>query len=236
MADKQNQLPSTNGARDLAGSFFDNLYSQFLLRDLFAKIAPGFVAICATAYFLVGSAEELVDLPKGLSFWQGLILLALCWIAGLILQHGGIRAGLLTDRVYLLWTSERDEDKKRLHEYFSEDVRMITPAPRHFRKVRERAIVIKEACGNGSIALSYAAALLFVRRLLSIIFHEQRFWDGEPTLISVFIFIIILLSARILWRAHHYHSARAGLFRDEYIKMQKSDPEGKELSSLSHEG
>jgi ABC-type dipeptide/oligopeptide/nickel transport system permease subunit len=91
--------------------------------------------------------------------------------------------------------------------------------------VRERAIVIKEACGNSSAAFAYMAILLFIRQLMNWLFHHHRLWDDWTILINGCFFIIVLLSARVLWRAHHYHSKREKLFREEHIKAHKPEEE-----------
>jgi len=221
MSDKQTPLQKMNEARDTASSFFENLYRQFILRDFFAKIAPGFLAIFSTSVFLLGSLDEALNRLNTFSFGQWLLLISICWIAGFTLQHGGILIRYLDDPVYLLFKSKKEADQKMLHDHYADNVSIVIKAPDEFTKVRERARVIKEACGNFSMAILYATSLLLGQYLIGL-FSGHRVILDERFIRGSVVVVFLLISARVLWRSHQYNSMRDQLYGEEYIRMIKA--------------
>jgi hypothetical protein len=187
------------------GSIFENLYSRFILRDLFAKMAPGFIAILATSSFMFGSLKCVYYISAELNFWHWILLLAFSWIVGFILQQGGISVNFLRDDIYKYY--KRGEGKKLIR-YFRLEKKLLNSYDHEFKQARERVIVLKEACGNVSMALIYSGIFLF----RSIYLHSRHGASEVMIGKEIFMLVAILVSAIILRKAHLYHATRERLF------------------------
>lgn len=130
-------------------ALFDSLYNKFIMRDLVAKITPGLIAIFATMVVMCGSIKSSIDFLCQFSHWQWL-LLPIAWITGFVLQHTGIMTHWLTDLTYKNWR-RKDEDGQK--ERFRIKADILARKDAEFLKALERTVVIKEACGNFSVAL-----------------------------------------------------------------------------------
>jgi hypothetical protein len=192
------------------GSLLENLYRQFILRDLLAKIMPGFIVIGSTASLLSFSIRRLVRFTTTLNFWQWLLLFAFAWVIGFFVQHAGILAGILSDKTHQL---ER-QNPGAIKEWFRSKVKISRGSNEEFRKVLERAIVIKETCGNTSMALLYTAGLFTVHFWWKLFASWRFFYICRDVM-------IIVPSAALVWvllDAHHYHSRR-----EEYLRQAFED-------------
>ncbi|MBE3050299.1 hypothetical protein IMZ48_48940 [Candidatus Bathyarchaeota archaeon] len=194
------------------GNIFDNLYRQFILRDLFAKIAPGSIGLLFTFLVFLSSLQESLCTISGFRFWQWLIVFAVAWMAGFVLQHGGIVIGLLKDRTY---SYRKKNQIEKIEEHFLAKALITIDAGLEYNKVLERIVVIKEACGNWSIALGYSAVMLLVRYFL----HFSA--SCKYVLLYVFLFIGFVLGGFILNMAHRFHFDREGWFKDAYFDYKK---------------
>ena len=76
--------------------FSEVLYFQFVLRDLFGKIVPGFVLLLAVAFSLSPSKALAAfnELPAGM--W--IVLLSASWTIGQALQAFGESRGWILSR------------------------------------------------------------------------------------------------------------------------------------------
>ena len=145
---------------DLA-KLFDSFYNRFILRDVFGKIVPGFILLSGIV-LAFSSPEKIYAAMKpflfktsaaelnSVSLWVILLSsLGIGWLAGLGIERLGEIAGILVDPPRKL-TEQR---WLNLIIFFDRDT-MEKP---YERSQRERMVVIKEACGNASVALGVAA-------------------------------------------------------------------------------
>jgi hypothetical protein len=193
-------------------NIFGNLYRQFILRDLFAKIAPGSIVLFSTFLILSSSLQESLGTISGFRFWQLLIVFAIAWIIGFILQHGGIVVGLLKDQTY---SYRKKNQIERIEEHFFKKANITIDAGMEYNRVLERIVVIKEACGNWSIALGYSAVILFVR------FFPDSSHDYKHILLYISPFLGVELGCIVLNLAHRFHFDRERWFKDAYFEYKK---------------
>jgi hypothetical protein len=198
-------------------SLFDSLYNKFLLRDVFAKITPGLIVIFAALYFFQGSVKKIICLLGNLSFWQW-FLLPLAWIMGFFLQHLGLMFKWLKDPTYTLWKSEEEKDKKKLAERFDKKVYISIRNDNEFCKLLERTIIIKETCGNASMALMFAGVFYLSGQVRALIVRKTNvsFWQWIVELLIVL--IVLSISICVLRKSHEFQSVREELLRDSYEK------------------
>lgn len=190
------------------GSLLENLYRQFILRDLLAKIMPGFIVIGSTASFLSFSIQRLVRFTATLNFWQWLLLFAFAWVIGFFAQHAGILAGILSDETHRL---ER-QNPGGIKERFRIKVEISRWSNEEFRKVLERAIVIKETCGNTAMALLYTVGLFTAHFWWGLFANWRFFYMCRDVLVIVPSAALVL----VFLDAHLYHSRREENFRQAF--------------------
>ena len=148
---------------DLA-ALFDAFYTRFVLRDLLAKITPGAIVLVAIFTIFIWQPENVAHYLAGLTFWAWTILLAFSWITGMTIQSIGEFLGMI--RYYPKKDKKDNElDRKEWYKLRVEFSKWATPDE---ERVDERFIVIKEACGNGSIALLVVSILLAVKIFLLV--------------------------------------------------------------------
>ena len=194
------------------GAILENLYRQFILRDLYAKIMPGFIVIISTARFFHFSIRKLVYLTSLLNFWQWLLLLAFVWITGFVAQHAGIMIGDLSDESHKFIKKVSDT---HLNERFQRKYEIAHFGSQDFKNALERAIVIKEACGNSSVALLYAAGLMGISFWVNVL-RMHGLVISIPSIISLLAALLMFTASRVLWLAHWYHAQREELFRSTF--------------------
>lgn len=189
-----------------ANSLFDGFYNKFILRDVFAKITPGLVFILAVLYCLLGSINEVVYFLEKFSAWQW-FLLPLAWILGFFLQHLGLMFKWLKDPTYALWRSKKEEDKKKLAERFEKRVRASIKDDRNYLQLLERATLIKEACGNASMATFATGAAYIIQHVKS------------SPLTSVIVLIFTGVVAFALKNSHEFQLMRQEGLKEAYEKQ-----------------
>jgi hypothetical protein len=178
---------------------FDALYSRLLLRDFFGKVIPGAIVIfsmCLATWPWTYIQKFIQDL----SFISGLILIGLSWILAFALQGVGEVTHLL--RYHICKTSKDFYGKRnRFH--------MRTNARQH--QQLERLEVIREACGNGYIALSLSGLFLILNGLAR---------DGYRIVFTVIVGhwpVIVFGGILVIFLAvmHFFHVRR----QDEYMNV-----------------
>ncbi|RJP33385.1 MAG: hypothetical protein C4547_12430 [Phycisphaerales bacterium] len=168
-------------------SWFQTLYTELILRDLFGKIVPKAIALGALLQLF---GAQLPTQAASLDSWPGFLFAGLAagasWLTGFALQGLGEWVGLiryfpsaldrvgwktiaekpLTDETLAGATMQEDVTHTREERYqeFLDDWRKTEKKPGQVQQ-GERFVVIKEACGNGFIALSLAIPLFVVSRL-----------------------------------------------------------------------
>ena len=135
------------------GALFDSFYSRFVLRDLFGKIAPGMMLLCAIT---IGtkSLSDAVDLAAKASLGAWVLLGGLAWLLGLSLQ--GLGELVRVVRYFPKGVTWDRWNRKIVR--FREIAR-----PAHVQDF-ERFTVVKEACGNAAVAALVSALVMLVAR------------------------------------------------------------------------
>jgi len=169
----------------------NSLYTQFLLRDIAAKVVPG--AITLYSANLVTDSIQIGEIPTPV--W--VLFFAFCWVIGLALQSFG------SIRLLETWPQKAEFKGEKLNE------KIFQKVTREFRKKEEnisqsliqheRFVVIKEACGNNSIAISISSILFTLAHLETILNPPYL-----KSIVMVTLVIIIILSLRKL----HFDSAK----------------------------
>lgn len=159
---------------------FDALYSRLLLRDFFGKVVPGTIiilSICAELF----SPNDISKFIYNASVFSALILTGFAWIVAFALQAIGEKTHLIRYHTY-------NTDKAfyvRRHEFH------VKTNNREHQQL-ERLAVIKEACGNGYLALGLSVVFLSVQELVSngcqyVIYKFIHYWP-------VILFIAVLIA------------------------------------------
>lgn len=169
-------------------NWIDQAYTTLLVRDLFAKIAPGVVLLCAAAVAVRGrqGALMLVDLStRSIAIPGG--LLAVAWVLGMTIQIAGTRSRRVTAPTPTARSSDvpaqpRREQKPRLwtegvpgdeahHRIRIKVMRRVRVGDRVHR---ERLVVAKEAGGNLFMALTCSIPLVLSGLCLFPTFVGER--------------------------------------------------------------
>lgn len=134
-------------------SLFQSFYSHFILRDLFGKVGPGAMLLGAVTVGFTSFSNAL-DLAGKASLGAWIVLGAAAWLIGLSLQGSGELVGFV--RYY----------PKSVTQPVWEDliVRFREKASPAHTQDFERFTVIKEACGNASVAAVAALVVILATR------------------------------------------------------------------------
>ena len=184
------------------GQLFDAFYSHFILRDFFGKIAPGTIFLSALALWFK-SPTDLLEISKGIPLVLWLLFLAIAWLAGFAVQSFGEYEFRALGPLILY--DPRFPEKADYGADFHVDYRDLLRTgeyPQDDRQI-ERFVVIKEACGNG-----YVAILLSIGVLALKVGHNIALNFGvgllDHELVATAQVIVFLLPIMVLLRRMHY--------------------------------
>ena len=184
--------------------FFESLYAQFVLRDILAKVVPGFLALYS---ILLAFSPEPMCLIGPLRDLPEIALLVLAYavsfMVGMFIQHFFSRIGLTEIHVWPgIGGITRAEMSLHIAHSFSK--RTQSSSNSHVARIRERLAILKEMSANyaGAVILidisllarctiarqPYPSAVLAVTPILAALaiflvwqnrFHarEQRTWE-----------------------------------------------------------
>ena len=93
MQRRQRLLQHTDDGPCYMEKMIEYLYEQFLLRDFFGKVTGGFIFLASLLFcgWYEAAETDFLQAFRDVSFFPALLLLALCWLAGLALQSLGSR-------------------------------------------------------------------------------------------------------------------------------------------------
>ncbi len=178
----------------------ESFYSRFVLRDLFGKILPGFIALFGVGLFVGRSPQQLAtfakDMPTG--FW--IVGTGLAWLAGMGVQGVGEITYMFRDAPASLG------DRSAVYKYL---MRFREVQEEGLTRTIERLTVIKEACGIGSVAL----LLLLVAFTVSV--GCDALTRHRPLLLSLTVGMLLLQYM------HRRHLSREYLYRDAILESMK---------------
>lgn len=202
---------------ELSG-LFDALYSRLLLRDFFGKVVPGAIVIfsvCATVF----TPAEVAGFVQNMSFLPATIFVGLAWIVAFSVQALGEKTKLI--RYHDLDTNRQFYVRRK------EFLDKTTDAQEH--QQLERLAVIKEACGNGYLALVLSSILFFVDFLVKygvVVTVEgiKSHWYQLVFLVGLTIFLACM---------HFIHVGRQTEYMDTVLNRKRSIDGKRHLTSHS---
>jgi hypothetical protein len=177
------------------------LYGRFLLLDLVAKIVPGAFAITSTAAVL-SSWEKLSQTVQRMPWWALVLWAGAAWTVAFALQVIGETVRALRD----LPTSKSRED------WYATLKKFNSQADDRQRQQADRLLVIKEACGNTSMAVGLYVLLSLIRFSSSGFRHQRWEWSQAPAL------IIAAAASIVLALMHREHVKRHQLYVEGVLK------------------
>lgn len=202
-------------------SLIGDFYERLLMRDILGKIIPGMCVLIAVVIASLGldrGIAQVKEVTLPLIFFG----IGMSWIIAFALQYIGEKVKLLkqcpkeksnqdqTQEAY----EKKTVDKKRDEFYLK--LEKFHEKCNPWQKLHaERLLVIKEACGNGGIALIIAGFLFIMRRVLNgvsilqCINGDGFYWYGGIALLCVGIVLILM---------HRKHVDRHGIFVNNVIK------------------
>jgi hypothetical protein len=167
----------------------DSIYDKLVLRDLIGKVVPGSVSMLSVAIGLYGP-DDVNRLLSELH-WSLLVIGAgVAWLMGFALQFTGETLGLLKTHP---GPSRRD--------FFSKWAEFHATATDHQKIHAERLNVIKEACGNGSVAFIGGSVIIAVAQSI------RGVYKVVPMCILLTLAVFVGVA---LWRMHITHVERYG--------------------------
>lgn len=161
---------------EAVGQLVDALYTRLVLRDFFGRVLPGIVVLWAFAPFLELSYPAATLLGT-LNLGQWLLLIAAAWVTAFVVQRlGELRFPIVGRIVFYsppfnvkeLATAEPDDAAWGTLAanplWWYQLVIAFRTATAHAEEAEhrlqlERAVVIKEACGNNCVALGLATTV-----------------------------------------------------------------------------
>lgn len=164
-------------------SWFDRMYSGFLLRDFIAKVIPGSIVLLPVALL---EFHEYVLLIGSVSLVLMLVLVALLcgylFVVGMMLQQLGEILGWVTN-------SDKSDIGKDYKDMLGFGKR-FKKSDCYERMIKERLTIIKEMSGNMGMALVLLA--LQIRFII-----DAKHGDSYP---FVFIVVVLLLLSRLCFK------------------------------------
>ena len=194
---------------------FESFYTDFLLRDLFAKIIPGFIVIATTSYCIFG-----VNLPSPDTFKQAkwlifLLIGGVCWILGFGIQWLGERIST---------TKQSPSDYKNSRRRYNLRIFFDHNSSDREKKQAERYAIIKESTGNLSTALILSFCIFLISSLISFIISFiipsiiSQYIRNDIIIISIIISIMVLF----LSMASHSHAEKQYEFMESCLNVKSS--------------
>ena len=178
------------------GDVTNSFYGNFLLRDLVEKIKPGIVVLFAKLT-LKYEPEFLMQQIKDMALIEIVFFLSAAWILAFAFQALGIYLGLIKQ-----WPYDMPMEKSR--EYI---VKFNRQAKIEEKRIVERYVVIKEACGLGYVTLAISVVMLLIGTAArnsttpveTLMTFLRMSWDNCLILLLL---VIVVLSLRLSHLKH----------------------------------
>jgi hypothetical protein len=176
------QSSDSSGHNTRQMSLVDAIYFRFLGRDLFGKAMPGLLLLSTCASALTSPAAVMGFL--GSLQWPGwLALLGQAWLAGFALQHLGRALRLIRYYPDPEWFLR------------SRMPVLVSRLPDSAQREIERAVVLKESCGNAYVSILLSATVAACDIAISHTDWLSREWP-IVTMLSVITIIIVFSLVR----------------------------------------
>jgi hypothetical protein len=177
------------------GDSIKYLYEKFILRDLLSIVAPGFIVSLSILLFPF-SLTQILSFLKEIPFLIYIPIYGVIFIVGFAIQCFGARCRIIRFH-------NRVTDKN----YYKKLVGFLkaTKDNNIMRDNWERFVVLKQMCGNGSLAIFISALLILT---------NSRIQPKIPLVIEIV--PPLALSAFLLW-SHYVHLNRQMDWEDANI-------------------
>jgi len=143
-------------------SFFDNLYTKFLLRDLLSKAIPGFIAIAGIANTLGVNVLQLLN--EDLNFYGYLLLYGVSFAMGSLMQFAASNKLIRVIKIHA-----GDEVSKDQSDEMTISLKRLKGFLVKYQKnqlildQRERLVILKNMAGNYAVAFLLIATSYFAK-------------------------------------------------------------------------
>ncbi len=181
----------------MSNDIFSNLYNHFILRDLFAKITPGFILLfsfyCSISKYITNNVFTDITLFKAI------IILALSWIIGISLQSFGEFTTIITINHYIAKIDNKEKRIKNIDNWISLKNHFLNNASAEKIKFVERMTLIKEASGIFAISL-FVSSSLIIASYYNVIFCIDCITKVLIFIITIIIIISLLRMNYVVWK------------------------------------
>ena len=188
-------------------NLFSAFYQRLVLRDLFGKIVPGaiFLAFTVVAFW---PSQLVVARVSSLNLVLTLLGLGLAWLVAFVLQALG-------ESVHILRNSPKGQTRA---DFYRQMARFDGGATDLQRMHAERLLVIKEACGNGGMALLLGVLVNLIVTGTRCTFSSTPCADGFafPWLPVA---VLSVVSGVLLARWHREHVERHRDFIERFLEL-----------------
>lgn len=182
---------------DLA-DIVESLYSHFLLRDIVAKVIPGFFGLVIP--FLMYS-NDIRPILRSLRSISPLALFILIYGVGLAISMIMQQLGMLLRLIKIhVWEKDSDDSDNSVARSIDAETRFLKVAiqNRAMLRRRERLIILKEMCGNYAMSLLIIASSLLIRALIN---YQSGLGRETVILLSIgFVFYLLIRQNNYLAR------------------------------------
>ena len=178
-------------------NLFYAFYFSFILRDVFGKIVPGMILIISIV-LTFNPTLEIFNKVLTMSLWPWIGIFGVGWLSGFVVQGIGEIISLGPLKFYRYHTREYSNP-----EFLVTKFKFEQKATMEQKLQYQRFVVIKEACGNGYLALF----------LSILIWSIGKFVPDKLTIFSInfnhlFIFTMVAVAIISLFFMHHQYVKR----------------------------
>ena len=174
---------------------FDSFYDKLVLRDLGGKVVPGALMLASLMFLAFGldAVDRFLD-RMTLVLW--VIFGGVSWSIGFVLQYIGEVLRILRNCPH--GSTNPKMDRLKFYDIWATFQSSASP---YERVQAERLNIIKEACGNTCISVSFSTLLIF-----GSLYSKN---GGLSNLYWVIAGVLMVFSTS-LWRMHVIHVERYG--------------------------
>jgi hypothetical protein len=188
--------------------FFHALYSQFILRDILAKIVPGSISLLAVTSLLVSDVRWLWHRTFHLPGIPLLLLLyGITFMFALAGQFMGDRIGLI--RIFV-WRRDGDQRMDSVKRSLGRAKSFMDENSENdlLLRQRERFVILKEMAANYGVCGLFVALALFSRSLAP---------GPTPRIVNFFLMLVTIAVTLFLFRLNRFYA-------DEQLAWEGGDP------------
>lgn len=183
------------------------------MRDILSFLVPGAIVVFALLYLFGEGQNYIVNILKSVSSWIYLPLFGFCYVIGFALQCLG------TDLFPVLKFHDKRCSKHKDKQCFWQRncslcycehlkvLKKFNELSEEIRGQHERFVVLKQMCGNNTLALSVVIIVIFVR----ILFRGYTYH-------SIGVIIVMLLLVWFLYIGYKSHLERQEMWEELVLK------------------